>query len=188
MEPVADRDQKGRFQLGHKLGGRPPGPDFKKMLEEQCTEHGIDLEAAFFQIVQAQVIRAQAGDTDAARFLFDRVYGKESKQSGPHRQTLEELINETMEVSRQRLEMGELKRELGRPVLNVVSGVVDSNHPKNDEERLQRINAVLRRVKDRLPPGDTTSPAALAVAETERLLTTNGGADATASDPSPSRG
>lgn len=68
------RDEKGRFTFGNPGGpGRAKKPDIYAVALEGAARDGIDLRAKLYEVLQAMVQRALAGDVSAAKLLVDRL-------------------------------------------------------------------------------------------------------------------
>lgn len=65
------RGPDGRFVAGHRLGGRPRGPDFRAVIAEARGDDAIEQD--LLAIYDALLSRAVKGDTQAARLLLDRI-------------------------------------------------------------------------------------------------------------------
>ena len=68
------RDPKtGRWLPGHVgIGGRPPAIDFRAVAEARCKADGTTIEEALADVFAALLSKAQAGDVQAIRVLFDK--------------------------------------------------------------------------------------------------------------------
>ena len=75
------RNEKGHFLQGCAPGpGRPTGSfDFRYVVYQKAEEHGVDLEEALWQVFESMVAKAVAGDSQAARFVVDRMCGPVAK-------------------------------------------------------------------------------------------------------------
>lgn len=85
------RDGLGRFVPGCPPGpGRPPVPDFRRVVAERLAANGGSVDAVLFELFEALRAEAAAGNIAAAKVLLDRL-APESKdaKAGPG---LEELI------------------------------------------------------------------------------------------------
>jgi hypothetical protein len=76
---AANRDERGLFRKGHKLGGRPRGLDLKVLVREKSEEAGLDFPGALFEVVRALIERAKGGDPQAAKLLFDKLCDDDTK-------------------------------------------------------------------------------------------------------------
>lgn len=69
-----DRGSNGRFVKGWRGGpGRPPGIDFRKVVEERAAAAGVSIEEAMWDIYLAMVERAKGGDVNAAKLILERL-------------------------------------------------------------------------------------------------------------------
>lgn len=69
----SDRDERGLFLPGNsiaKLGGRPRGIDFRKLVQEFRK---AALDGDLQQVYESMLDRAKAGDVQAAKLLLDRL-------------------------------------------------------------------------------------------------------------------
>ena len=70
----------GQFVTGHPGGpGRPRATDFRRVVYEKAQEHGVSLEEALWEVFEAMLEKAKAGDSQAARFVVDRMCGPVAK-------------------------------------------------------------------------------------------------------------
>lgn len=75
-EPHSDRDAGGRFLRGHRLGGRPRGPDPRAVAAAAAEAAGTTLDEQVAAVLAALFTAAQEGDVPAAREWLDRIAGK----------------------------------------------------------------------------------------------------------------
>ena len=80
VPPRLDRDSRGLFQPGHRLGGRKPGVDFRAVAEQRASIAGIDLGDALFEVFVVQLEAARKGDLGASKFVFDLISEKDPLQ------------------------------------------------------------------------------------------------------------
>lgn len=131
----AGRDELGRFAPGCAPGpGRPPAPDFRRVVAERLAANGGSVDAVLFEVFEALRAEAAAGNVAAAKLLLDRLApdGKE----GAAGRSLDEIIGETIDRSmtdderadriRAILNDARNRAELDRqrPILHVTTGVV----------------------------------------------------------------
>lgn len=136
----ADRDELGRFAPGCAPGpGRPPAPDFRRVVAERLAANGGSVDAVLFEVFEALRAEAAAGNVAAAKLLLDRLApdGKEGKAA----RSLDEIIGETINRSltdderadriRAILSDAHNRAELDRqrPILRVTTGVVAPDEP-----------------------------------------------------------
>ena len=64
-----------RFKPGQSgnPAGRPPGLDFRRLVEKRAAAEGVPVEAAMWAIFVSMLKRARAGDVAAAKLLLDRL-------------------------------------------------------------------------------------------------------------------
>ena len=72
-----NRDPRGWFMPGHKLGGRPPGLDFRAVISEYVRSKGKSLEEILARVFEGLMLVATTGDTNAAKLLIERFCGKD---------------------------------------------------------------------------------------------------------------
>lgn len=68
------RGNRGLFAKGTTGGpGRPPGIDFRRLVEEEAERRGVDLVVVLWRVFQSIVRRALRGDMQAAKLLLDKL-------------------------------------------------------------------------------------------------------------------
>lgn len=139
-ESVANRearDELGRFLPGCPPGpGRPPVPDFRRVVAERLAANGGSVDGVLFDVFEALRAEAIAGNVAAAKVLLDRLAPAEDGKRGG--MDLEQLIAETVSQGEREariraiLASASMREELDRqrPVLQVETGV-----PPSDAER-----------------------------------------------------
>lgn len=70
------RDGSGRFQPGHRLGGRPRGVDVHTVAAQAAKRRGTSLEREVAEVLRTLHELAKKGDVAAAREWLDRVAGR----------------------------------------------------------------------------------------------------------------
>lgn len=68
-----NRDSTGRFQRGHRLGGRSRGIDLRALAEEFAAKEGLDLPRALWGVCKRMLALAIGGDVQAARLMLERL-------------------------------------------------------------------------------------------------------------------
>lgn len=132
----ADRDELGRFAPGCAPGpGRPPAPDFRRVVAERLAANGGNVDAVLFEVFEALRAEAAAGNVAAAKLLLDRL-APQDKGAAPGL-SLEELLSSSYEPEdpSERVRallsdpvfVAELDRQ--RPILTVTTGVVAPDEP-----------------------------------------------------------
>ncbi len=127
----AGRDEMGRFAPGCAPGpGRPPAPDFRRVVAERLAANGGSVDAVLFEVFEALRAEAAAGNVAAAKLLLDRL-APQDKGAAPGL-SLEELIaascrpedpsERVREILSDPVLVAELDRQ--RPILSVTTGVV----------------------------------------------------------------
>lgn len=81
LPPVRD-PKTGFFLKGNTLGrkGRPPGYDFRAIVEDYITANGGHVEDAIVDVFRSLLAAARLGDTQAAKLLLERLCGKDAEQ------------------------------------------------------------------------------------------------------------
>ncbi len=103
------RARTGRFAKGNPGGpGRPRGFDFRAVVAAHADLSGFSVEGVVIEVFLSLVRQARAGDVAAARFLIERLCGKdESSAEGTPPSQLTEIervqrIEELLESARRR--------------------------------------------------------------------------------------
>ncbi len=130
------RDERGRFVPGCAPGpGRPPLPDFRRVIAERLAANGGSVDAVLFDVFEALRAEAAAGNVAAAKLLLDRLAPLD-KGAAPGL-SLDEVIASSFLTPRDRAaairelltdpaNVDELERQ--RPTLCVVTGVPDATN------------------------------------------------------------
>ncbi|MBL8752686.1 MAG: hypothetical protein JNK15_05245 [Planctomycetes bacterium] len=105
------RGRTGRFAKGNPGGpGRPRGLDFRAVVAAHAELTGFCIEGAIIEVFTALLRQAREGDVAAAKFLIERLCGKDesAEAEGPPSQLSEaeriRRIEDLLETARRRRE------------------------------------------------------------------------------------
>lgn len=151
-----DRDRDGRFLAGHRLGGRPPGIDVRRLVAERAaTDPSIgSAEDLVWGVVVTLARRAALGDVQAAKLLLAYL-AADPRSDGAAGLGLDAVIGETLmsdeqraariaEILRDAAARRELDRQRPRTIVSVVTAVppADSHPPAATGPSLTATGAV----------------------------------------------